>query len=127
MLQEMRKHIRRVALLHALHGLLLLLVGLFLLFASLIAEWWNEPIFAASILSPFWIPGVLEVLGGQGLRAGKRWAMKLVFGLSIIVLIIFPIGTILGFYSLVVLSDENLQKFFTGGSEGQTIYDEIGS
>jgi hypothetical protein len=55
------------------------------------------------------IPGII---GGIGLLKHKQWAKILVLIIGIINLINFPIGTILGIYTIWVLMNNQTEKIF---------------
>jgi uncharacterized membrane protein len=57
--------------------------------------------------------GIFEFLAGSALRKHRPWARIAIIVLSIINLFGFPIGTIVGIYSLVVLLSADAKPVFT--------------
>ena len=63
----------------------------------------------------FLIPNVIaNILAGYGLFQYKGWARIMAIILAIIVLLAFPIGTALGIYTLVVMSNKETVSFIKG-------------
>ena len=63
----------------------------------------------------FFLPGVIAyVLAGYGLLKYKSWARILAIILAILNLILFPIGTALGIYTLVIMFNEEVKALFKG-------------
>ena len=61
----------------------------------------------------FFLPGVIAyVLAGYGLLKYKSWARILAIILAILNLILFPIGTALGIYTLVIMFNEEANALF---------------
>ena len=56
--------------------------------------------------------GIIEFLAGSALRKHRPWARIAIIVLSIINLLGFPIGTIVGIYSLVVLLSADAKPLF---------------
>jgi hypothetical protein len=65
----------------------------------------------ATIIAGFlFITSVPDVIGGIGLAKRKSWARILVLILGVLKLINFPLGTIVGVYSIwVLMQDETVQ------------------
>ena len=111
---NMNIHVKLVAVLHILSGLLGLIaaVVIFALFgvAGGIVISQGEPgaatiigiaaLLIGSFLAVLALPGII---GGWGLLAQKQWARVLVIVLGILHLVNFPFGTALGVYTLWVL------------------------
>ena len=105
----MNKHIRALAWWHLIFNGLCLLVGI-VLCAALIAEGggdWKENQallfvgwFFLGLSVFYFVPGFL---GGWGLLKQRGWARALIIIESVLYLPLFPIGTVLGGYSLWVL------------------------
>jgi len=80
--------------------------GLFCLQLWLVPDWLADFALAFAvpivlILSTVWfVPGLV---GGIGLLRGKSWAHILIFLLSILMVFIFPLGTVLGGFGFVAL------------------------
>jgi len=65
----------------------------------------------------FFLPGVIAyVLAGYGLLKYKSWARILAIILAILNLILFPIGTALGIYTLVIMFNDEAEALFRGES-----------
>jgi hypothetical protein len=63
----------------------------------------------------FFLPGVIVyVLAGYGLLKYKSWARILAIILAILNLILFPIGTALGIYTLVIMFNDEAEALFSG-------------
>jgi hypothetical protein len=56
--------------------------------------------------------GIVEVMAGMALRKHRPWARIAIIILSIINLLGFPIGTIIGIYSLIVLLSAEAKPMF---------------
>ena len=106
----MNIHVKVVAVLHILSGVLGLIaaVVIFAVFgvAGGIVISQGEP-GAATIIGIVALLALPEIIGGWGLLAQKQWARVLVIVLGILHLANFPFGTALGVYTLwVLLSNE---------------------
>lgn len=66
----------------------------------------------AICLGAFSLPGLIT---GYGLLICKPWARVLGIVLSALILIIIPVGTILGAYGLWVLLSKDAERLFEGG------------
>ena len=65
----------------------------------------------------FFLPGVIAyVFAGYGLLKYKSWARILAIILAILNLILFPIGTALGIYTLVIMFNDEAEALFRGES-----------
>ncbi|MFC2026204.1 hypothetical protein ACFLUC_03315 [Chloroflexota bacterium] len=63
----------------------------------------------------FFLPGVIAYLAaGYGLLKYKGWARILAIILAILNLILFPIGTAIGIYTLVIMFNEETKALFSG-------------
>jgi hypothetical protein len=62
------------------------------------------------------IISVPDIIGGIGLLRRQPWARILVLILSVIKLINFPLGTIVGIYSIWVLMQNEVVELFARGS-----------
>ena len=63
----------------------------------------------------FFLPGIIAyVVTGYGLLKYKSWARILAIILAILNLILFPIGTALGIYTLVIMFNEETEALFRG-------------
>jgi len=52
----------------------------------------------------------LSIIGGIGVLSQKEWAMTLILVVGILLLLCYPIGTILGIYALLVYYDDHRKK-----------------
>jgi hypothetical protein len=55
---------------------------------------------------------ILGIVGGYSILKKKRWARRAVIVVSIIELIGFPVGTIIGVYSLWILFNKDVKALF---------------
>ena len=63
----------------------------------------------------FFLPGIIAyVAAGYGLLKYKSWARILAIILAILNLFLFPIGTALGIYTLVIMFNEETKALFRG-------------
>jgi len=63
----------------------------------------------------FFLPGIIAyVVAGYGLLNYKSWARILSIILAILNLILFPIGTALGIYTLIIMFNEETKALFRG-------------
>jgi uncharacterized membrane protein YozB (DUF420 family) len=63
----------------------------------------------------FFLPGIIAyVVAGYGLLKYKGWARILAIILAILNLILFPIGTALGIYTLVIMFNDETKALFSG-------------
>lgn len=117
----MKKHVNLISIFWIVYGGLGLLWA-FIVFAALIGvsfipDMSEEAIyilrgvgvFISVIIGLFALP---EVIGGIGLLKMKEWARILVLVLSFLNLIVFPLGTVLSIYSLVILFQDETVKLF---------------
>ena len=117
---RLRQHITIVGWLQVASNLLFLLIGVFLFFfLSSIGVATRDPEAAVvlSLVGTF-VGGLLALLGlpgivaGFGLLAHKGWARYLAIVLSILNLLNFPVGTVVGAYTLWVLMQEAALPYF---------------
>jgi len=65
----------------------------------------------------FFLPGIVAyILAGYGLLNYKSWARLLAIVLAILNLILFPIGTAIGIYTLWVMFNDETKALFEAGS-----------
>jgi len=65
----------------------------------------------------FFLPGIIAyAVTGYGLLNYKGWARILAIILAILNLILFPIGTALGIYTLVIMFNDEAEALFRGES-----------
>ncbi|HSR32765.1 MAG TPA: hypothetical protein VLY63_19560 [Anaerolineae bacterium] len=118
----MKAHLRAVGVIDLITGILF--AGLGLLVSArvlLFALWINGPAFweqkdavvASTILlfvsGVFFAFGVPSLIAGVGLLKQKRWAHTLAIVLAVLALVIFPIGTAAGIYTLWVLAQKETE------------------
>jgi hypothetical protein len=120
----MDRHISVVGVLHIGFGILgILLAALLLIFTIgpgvLIYSLEGEPlpltilsVIGGSIALFMVILSLPGIVGGIGLLKFRPWARYLVMILGVIDLILVPIGTILGAYTLIILVDDRSIKIF---------------
>ncbi|MGA9351114.1 MAG: hypothetical protein WBW48_20235 [Anaerolineae bacterium] len=70
-------------------------------------------VISAGFLAVISVP---DIIGGIGLLRRQSWARILVLILSVIKLINFPLGTIVGIYSIWVLMQNEVAQLFARGS-----------
>jgi len=65
----------------------------------------------------FFLPGIIAYpVAGYGLLKYKSWARILAMILAILNLVLFPIGTVIGIYTLWVMSKGETKALFEAGS-----------
>lgn len=87
----------------------LITVGCFCLQVWLIPGWLGDTFLAFALPAFIFLSMILflpALAGGIGLLRGKTWARIIVLLLSILMLFIFPIGTVLGGYGILALRAE---------------------
>lgn len=97
----MKKHIQIIGVLHLILGVLQLISTFLVMTDTLfikVAESNTKLLTVALIFL-----SILSFLGGIGLLMYKSWARYLIIILSFISLLFFPIGTIIGVYSIWIL------------------------
>jgi hypothetical protein len=115
----MNTHIKAVGWLWIANGAL----SIFMFIIGLVVINWpgvvpnaRDSILASLGALCFFLPGVIAyVLTGYGLLKYKSWARILAIILAILNLILFPIGTALGIYTLVIMFNEEVKALFRGG------------
>jgi uncharacterized membrane protein YozB (DUF420 family) len=75
----------------------------------------RDSILASTGALCFFLPGIIAyIVAGYGLLKYKGWARILAIILAILNLILFPIGTALGIYTLVIMFNEETKALFSG-------------
>jgi hypothetical protein len=113
----MEKHVKILGWLWIINGVLTLLMAI----PGLIIVNLNVPnpqdslfITIGSVLCCF-IPGILvDIAAGYGLLNYKGWARILAIILAILNLLLFPIGTAIGIYTLVIMFNKETEALFKG-------------
>ena len=108
----MKTHLTIVALLNILFGLLWMLGGIALTFGLGLLGLVSGDMMGGLVMGTLGVVGGLllvvvgipQTIGGVGLLARKDWARYVLIVTSVIGLFKFPVGTILGVYSLWVLT-----------------------
>ncbi len=123
---NMKEHVKIVAYIYIVLGILIAISGIFLIFGLNVLGFAfthlgkgmpNSSGILFNILgfflaALFFVLGLPGIIAGFGLLKYRNWARILTIILSVIRLINFPIGTIIGGYSLWVLSHyETIQLF----------------
>ena len=114
----MNTHIKVVGWLWIANGalsILMAIIGLTVInWPRLIPEA-NVSLLASFGVVCFFLPGIIAyALAGYGLLNYKSWARILAIILAILNLILFPIGTALGIYTLVIMFNEEAKALFNG-------------
>ena len=116
----MKQHVTVVGALHIGLGILKLFAAVVALFAIVGGGLFSgdaEAMLVTGIVGPavslfLFLLAVPSIVGGIGLLKGKSWARILVLILGIFSLIDFPIGTIIGLYTLWVLLNQDTALLF---------------
>lgn len=75
----------------------------------------QDSLFASIGAVCFFLPGIIAyILAGYGLLNFKNWARILAIILAILNLILFPIGTALGIYTLIIMFNEETKALLRG-------------
>ena len=118
--RELERHVPILGWLHVAAGALFVVIGLFVFtfFTGIgVASGEAEAMRILGIIG-FSVGSFLIVMGLPGLAAGygllkrKPWARMLTLVLGILNLINFPLGTIMGVYTLWVLLDDRAIAYF---------------
>jgi len=116
----MEKHITLVAAINIGFGALGVLIGMIVFIAVVGGGVLSGDIEAMTITSIvgtavggfFLLISVPDIIGGIGLLKRQSWARILVLIIAVIDLLLIPIGTITGIYTIwVLLQDETIQLF----------------
>jgi hypothetical protein len=115
----MKTHVKVLGWLWIANGVLTILIAI----PGLIIANMNIPNVQDSILVTVgsllccFVPGVIvDVVAGYGLLNYKSWARILAIILAILNLCLFPIGTALGIYTLVIMFNQETEALFKGES-----------
>jgi fructose-specific phosphotransferase system IIC component len=75
----------------------------------------RDSLLASTGVLCFFLPGIIAyIVAGYGLLKYKSWARILAIILAILNLILFPIGTALGIYTLVIMFNDETKALFNG-------------
>ena len=123
----MDTHVKVVGWLWIANGvlsILMVIIGLPIIYFNIPGQ--QESILVISGVLCCFVPGIAaDFAAGFGLLQHKSWARILAIILAIINLPLFPIGTALGIYTLVILFNEEAKALFRG--EGTFVEVEEGS
>jgi hypothetical protein len=119
-MNPMEQHIKVVAILHIILGILGALVGIVVLMGLLGAGLLSGDRDAAlatgtcgMVLGGFlMVISLPSIIAGVGLQKRKQWARILTIILAILNILNFPIGTAIGAYSLWVLLNDQVKGYF---------------
>ncbi len=119
------KHVTILGMLHIARGGIVLLLGMlgFGFFAGIGILSGDET--ALGILGLIGTLAVIfmtaiaipSILAGAGLLQHREWGRILALVVGILSLIDIPFGTALGAYTIWALMDEDIKRFFTGGTK----------
>ena len=116
----MNTHVKVVGWLWIANGalsILMLLIGLLVINWPGVVPNARDSFLASFGALCFFLPGVIAyILAGYGLLNYKSWARILAIILAILNLILFPIGTALGIYTLVIMFNNEAESLFRGES-----------
>jgi hypothetical protein len=118
---DMKKHVTLVAALQIGFSAMGMLAAIVIFFVFSFAGSFVPDVNVATVVLKFlgtFLPAIiflwslLGLLGGIGLLSYQKWARVLVMVIAAIGCIAFPVGTIVGIYSLWVLMQDNTVKVF---------------
>ena len=113
----MNTHVKVVGWLWIFNGLLSILMAIIgLVIINLNVPDAGDSLLASAGAVCFFVPGVIAyILAGYGLLNYKGWARILAMILAILNLILFPIGTAIGIYTLIIMFNKETVALFRGG------------
>ncbi len=122
---DMTEHLKITAWLQLANGAMLVLVALFLgTILSILGIASGDAggagvmaLIAGGVGVFFGLLALPSFLGGWGLLKRKSWARPLVIVFSVFHLLNFPVGTLIGGYSLWVLLNDQTKRLLEGGAE----------
>jgi hypothetical protein len=118
---DMKKHVTLVAALQIGFSAMGMLAAIVIFFVFSFAGSFVPDVNVATVVLKFlgtFLPAIiflwslLGLLGGIGLLSCQKWARVLVMVIAAIGCIAFPVGTIVGIYSLWVLMQDDTVKVF---------------
>jgi len=127
-MRKMDKHVDVISILWIVSGSLGILIAIFFFWffwaITFIPDMGDEVSYILRLiatwgfifLAVFSIP---EIIGGIGLLRRKEWGRILVLIVSFFNLISFPLGTVLGVYSFIILLKEETVRLFTLNHEAK--------
>jgi hypothetical protein len=122
---KMKQHVTVVGALHIGLGVLGMFAGVVALAAIVgggVLSGDAEAMLITGIIGPavglfLFLLALPSIVGGVGLLKGRSWARILVLILGIFNLVDFPVGTIIGIYTLWVLLNQETALLFDGDAK----------
>ena len=113
----MDKHVKVVGWLWIGWGVVSILMGIIgLIIVNLNIPGQKDAILVTGGSVCFLVPGIVaDFVAGLGLLKYKAWARILAIILGVITLIVFPIGTVVGVYTLVIMLNKETVALLKGG------------
>lgn len=114
----MKTHVQVVGWLWIANGVVSILMVVFgLIIANLNIPNSQDAVLVTSGVLCCFVPGIAaDFAAGLGLLQYKSWARILAIILGIVNLILFPIGTAVGIYTLIIMFNEQTKALFRGES-----------
>ena len=111
----MNTHVKVIGWLWIANGVLSILMVVFgLIIANLNIPSPQDSILVTSGVLCCFVPGIAaDFAAGLGLLAYKSWARILAIILAIVNLILFPIGTAVGIYTLIIMFNDETKALFS--------------
>ena len=118
----MDKHVKVVGWLWIGWGVVSILMGIIgLIIVNLNIPGQKDAVLVTGGSVCFLIPGIVaNFVAGFGLLKYKAWARILAIILGVITLIVFPIGTAVGVYTLVIMFNKETVALLKGGGASTT-------
>jgi fructose-specific phosphotransferase system IIC component len=112
----MNTHVKVVGWLWIVNGLLSILMavtGLAIINWPGVVSDSGDALLASSGVLCFFLPGIIAyIVVGYGVLKYKAWARILAIVLALLNLILFPIGTVIGIYTLWVMFNDEAEALF---------------
>ncbi len=116
----MNTHVKVVGWLWIVNGLLSVLMavtGLAIINWPGVVSDSGDALLASSGVLCFFLPGLIAyIVVGYGVLKYKAWARILAIVLALLNLILFPIGTVIGIYTLWAMFNDEAEALFEAGS-----------
>ena len=118
----MKKHVSLVAALQIGFSTIGIIAAIAIFFTFSFAGSFVEDVDEATVVlrflgtflpAMFVLTSIIGLIGGIGLLSYQKWARILVMVIAAIGCIAFPVGTVVGIYSLWVLMQDDTVKLFT--------------
>lgn len=115
--KQIKQHVRILGMVQVLNGILLVLVGIFVFaFLGGFGAVVDDPIafrifgltglFVSAFMLVVSTPGIIA---SYGLLKQRSWARNLAIAVGILQLVIVPIGTVIGIYTIIVMAQANAE------------------